>query len=173
MSSSLKSPPEGLKDLECKKGTFPVRPPIPYVPPADLHEKQGIKQIKVKLPVGTHFQMSDFGKGNNKEYLIHIIAVMRLIKQKGTAQDVKKAFEVLVEVRRELLPLLKFPDNKTETAKEEHNRKLFEYKKVLKTKHKFAIAEAQKAYKLLHYFVIGKVQTQWDKIVTEMHSKDP
>jgi hypothetical protein len=142
-------------------------------PSADLHEKWGTKQIKVKLPDGTHFQMSAFRKGNNKEYLIHIIAAMPLIEQNETAQDVKKAFEVLVEVRRELLPLLEFPDNKMETAKEEHNRKLLEYKKVLKTKHKFAIAEAQTAYKLLHYFVIGKVQTQWDKIVTEMHSKDP
>jgi hypothetical protein len=37
MSSNLKSPPEGLKNVECEKSTPPVRPPIPYVPPTDLH----------------------------------------------------------------------------------------------------------------------------------------
>ncbi len=62
------------------------------------------------------------------------------------AQDVKKAFQVLVEVRKELQPLLEFPDDKTETAKEERKKKLLEIKKTLKTKQNFAIAEAQKVY---------------------------
>jgi hypothetical protein len=139
----------------------------------DLHEKQKIEQFKVKLPLGTHFQMSAFENGNNKEYFIHVIAVMPLIELKGTAQDVKKAFEVLVEVRKELHPLLEFPDNKTETAKEESKKKLLEITKTLNTKRNFAITEALKAYKLFCCFVVGKAQTQWDKIVTEMHSKDP
>jgi hypothetical protein len=80
MSSSLKSPPEGLKNAECKKGTPPVRPPIPYVPPTDLHEKQETKQIKVELPDGTKFQMPTYGSGNNKEYLVHVIAVLQLVE---------------------------------------------------------------------------------------------
>jgi hypothetical protein len=75
--------------------------------------------------------MSAYGIGNNKEYLVHIIAIMHLIEQKGTAQDVEKAFEVLVEVRREMQPLLKFPDNKTESEKEEHKKKLLKFKKTL------------------------------------------
>jgi hypothetical protein len=37
----------------------------------------------------------------------------------------------------------------------------------------FAIAETQKAYKMFHCFVVGDPQTQWDKIVHEMHIKDP
>jgi hypothetical protein len=116
--------------------------------------------------------MSAFGNGNNEEYLIHIIAVMHLIEQKGMAQDVTKAFEVLVEVRKKLQPLLQFPDNKTETAKEEGKKKLLKIKKTLKNKHDFAVTEAQKAYKLFHCFVVGKARMQWDKIVHEMHSKD-
>ncbi len=117
--------------------------------------------------------MSAFGNRNNEAYLIHAIAIMHLIKQKGMAQDVKNAFEVLDEVRKELQPPLEFPDNKTETAMEEHKKMLLEIKKTLKTKHDFAIAEAQKAYELFSCFVVGKVQTQWDKIMTEIHSKDP
>ncbi len=39
MSSSLKSPPKGLKVSKCEKGKSGARPPIPYVPPTDLIEK--------------------------------------------------------------------------------------------------------------------------------------
>jgi hypothetical protein len=53
MSSSLKSPPEGLQNAKCKKGTPPFSLPIPYVPPTDLHEKRETEQIKVELPDGT------------------------------------------------------------------------------------------------------------------------
>jgi hypothetical protein len=173
MSSNLKSPPEGLKNSECKKGTLIAWLPIPYVKPTDLHKKQEPEQIKVKLPNRMNFQMATFENGNNKEYLIHVIAVLRIIKQKGTEQDVKKAFEVLVVVRREMKPLLEFPDNETDSEKEEHKKKLLKYKKVLKAKRNLAVAEAQKAYKLFCCFVVGMSRTQWDKIVHEMYSKDP
>jgi hypothetical protein len=39
-STTYKTPPEGLKDSECKKGMLTVRPPILYIPPIDLHEKR-------------------------------------------------------------------------------------------------------------------------------------
>jgi hypothetical protein len=81
---------------------------------------------------------------------------MHLIEQIGTAHNVKKAFEVLVEVMRELQPLLEASDNKMETKKEEYKKKLLEFKKVLKTKHDFAIVEAQKEYELFRCFVVGK-----------------
>ncbi len=85
MSSDLKSLPEGLKNAECKKGTPPVRPPIPYVPQTDLLKKQETKQIMVELLDGTKFQMPTYGSGNNEEYLVHVIAVLHLVEQKGTA----------------------------------------------------------------------------------------
>jgi hypothetical protein len=40
MSTNLKSLLEGLRNTEWEKGTLPVRPPILYVPPADLHKKR-------------------------------------------------------------------------------------------------------------------------------------
>ncbi len=108
MSLNLKSPPEGLKNAECEKGALPVRPPILYVPPTDLLEKQEMEQIKVKLPDGTKFQMPTYGSGNNEEYLVHVIAVLRLVKQKGTAAEVKEAFAVLVAARKEMSPFFNF-----------------------------------------------------------------
>ncbi len=80
MSLNLKFPPEGLKNAKCEKGTPPVRPPIPYVPPTDLLEKREMEQIKVELPNWTKFQLPTFGSGNNKEYLVHVIAALHLVK---------------------------------------------------------------------------------------------
>jgi hypothetical protein len=77
-----------------------------------------MKQIKVKLPNGTKFQMSSYGSGNNKEYLVHVNAVLRLVEQKGTAAKVKEAFAALVKVRKEMSPFFNFPENITVAKKE-------------------------------------------------------
>jgi hypothetical protein len=90
MSASLKTP-EGLKDFECEKGHLGNRPPVPYVPPTDLLQtKDSSKTLKVKLADGTVFSMSIFAKGTPEDYLQHIIAVLRLIDQKGFHVQCKK-----------------------------------------------------------------------------------
>ncbi len=156
MSSSLKSPPEGLKNAECKKGLPLVRPPIPYVLPTDLHGKQETEQIKVRLPNGTKFQMITYGSGKNKEYLVHIIAVLRLVEWKGTAAKVKEAFTALVKVRMEMSPFFNFPEDKTVAEKEARKKKLSNLNESLKVKKSFAVEQAQKVYKLFHCFVVGE-----------------
>ncbi len=172
-SSILKSLPEGLKNAECKQGTTPVRLPIPYVPPTDLLEKWETKQIKVELPDGTKFQMPTYGSGNNEEYLVHIIAVLRLVKQRGTAAKVKEAFAALVALSKEMSPFFNFPEDKTVAAKEARKKKLNKLNESLKAKKTIAVELAQKAYKLFHCFIVGKAQTQWDRIMNEMHMKNP
>ncbi len=42
----------------------------------------------------------------------------------------------------------------------------------LKAKKSLAVDQAQKAYELFRCFIVGKVQTQWDRIVNEMHTKN-
>jgi hypothetical protein len=124
MSSSLKSPPEGQKNTECKKGTPPIRPPIPYVPPTNLHEKQEIEQIKVDLPDGSKFQMPTYSSGNNKEYLVHVIALLQPVEQKGAAAEVKEVFAALVKVRKEMSPYFNFPEDETLAKKEARKKKI-------------------------------------------------
>jgi hypothetical protein len=97
------------------------------------------------MPDGTNFQMDTFGYGNNKEYLVHVIAVLCIIEQKGMETDVRKAFQALIEVRREIKPLFKFPDDEKEAKKQDWKQKLLEYKEILKAKKSVTIAEAQKA----------------------------
>jgi hypothetical protein len=134
MSSNLKSPPEGLKPSECKKRKSVARPPISYAPPLDLIKKWETKQIKVKMPNGTNFGMSAFAYGTNKDYLIHIIAILRMIKKKGLASDIKVAWDAIIEVRREMKPYFQFPEDETKTAKEIRKQMLSEFNKILKVK---------------------------------------
>jgi hypothetical protein len=148
MSTNLKSLPKGLKNTECKKGMLPIRLPIPYVPPTDLLKKWEMEQIKAQLPDGTRFQMPIYGSGNNKEFLIHVIAVLRLVGQKGTAAEVKEAFAALVAVRKKMSPFFNFPEDKTTIKKEARKKKLNKLNKSLKAKKSIAIKLAQKAYKL-------------------------
>jgi hypothetical protein len=83
MSTSLKSP-DGLKDAECEKGQLSHWPPIPYVPVVDIFMPKEEPQIfKIKLPNASHLSMPIYSRGNNNEYLAHIVAVLQVIKQKG------------------------------------------------------------------------------------------
>jgi hypothetical protein len=83
MSASLKYP-DGLKDAECKKGQLSHRLPIPYVPVIDIFTPKEEPQVfKIKLPDVSRLSMPIYSCGNNEEYLAHIVAVLRVIKQKG------------------------------------------------------------------------------------------
>jgi hypothetical protein len=181
MSTNLKSPPECLRNTKCKKGTLPVRPPILYVPPADLHEKQETEQIKVKLLNRTKFQMSTYGTGNSKEYLVHVFAILGLVEQKRTAAKVKEAFAAFIAVRKEMshfffdsLMTRLQPRKKQEKRSKARKKKLnnLKDKEALKAKKDIGVAEAQKAYELFRCFVVGEARMQWDRIVNEMHTKN-
>jgi hypothetical protein len=70
-------------------------------------------------------------------------------------------------------PHFQFPEDETEATKEIQKQMLSEYKEILKAKKGYAIAKTQKAYEMFRCFVVGKPRAQWDKIVHEMHTKDP
>ncbi len=60
------------------------RPPIPYVPVVDIVTPKEEPQIfKIKLPDASHLSMPIYSRVNNEEYLAHIVAVFRVIEQKG------------------------------------------------------------------------------------------
>jgi hypothetical protein len=173
MSSNLKSPPEGLKASKCKKGKSSAQPPIPYVPLTDLIKKWEGEQIKVKMPDGTNFSMSTFMRGTNKDYLVHVIVVLRIIVKKGTAAEIKVAWLALSAIRKEMAPILQELPDESKEAKKLHLASLEQFKGILKAKKGTAIAVTGQAYKMSHLFIVCDQQTQWDKIVQEMHTKDP
>jgi hypothetical protein len=128
----------------------------------------------VKLPDGTHFQMSAFRAGNNEEYIEHVILVLRLLDQKGIKSNILKAFKVVQEIAKKLEPLATpLPSNALKLVKEERKLQMSIATEEMQTARDGAIAEITKGYELVRNYFVGKARTQWDKITLEMHSKDP
>jgi hypothetical protein len=97
MSTSLKFP-EGLKDTECKKGQLSHWLPIQYVPVVDIvTPKEETQHFKVKLPDASHLSMPIYSWGNNKEYVAHIVAVLRIIEQKGLPKKCRMLAKAVVK----------------------------------------------------------------------------
>jgi hypothetical protein len=59
------------------------------------------------------------------------------------------------------------------TKKEARKKKLSDLNKSFKAKKSFATKQAQNVYKLFCCFVIHEAQTQWDRIIIKMHTKNP
>jgi hypothetical protein len=96
MSTILKSP-DGLKNSECKKGQLSSRPPIPYVAEMDIiMPKEEPQVLKVKLPDNSHMNMHIYSRENTQKYLMHIVAVLCIIKQKGLDARCRKLVCVCV-----------------------------------------------------------------------------
>ncbi len=110
MSTSLKSP-DGLKDAESEKGQLSHRPPILYVPVIDIITPKGESQIfKIKLPDTSYLSMPIYSCGNNKEYLVHIVAVLRVIDQKGLPKKCRVLAKTVVKWSEALKNLLEAAD---------------------------------------------------------------
>jgi hypothetical protein len=107
MSTTLKAPNK-LKNSECKKGQQSNWPPVPYVSETDIvMSKEEPQVLKVKLPDDSHLNMpSIYSCGNTKEYLTHIAAVLRIIKQKGLDAKCRKLGKAVVRQSKRLKNLL-------------------------------------------------------------------
>jgi hypothetical protein len=117
--------------------------------------------------------MSAFGQGNNVEYLVHVIAVKHLFEEKGTDQDVRKVFQVVVKVRKELEPLLEAQEGETDFKKEEQRKKLTKIKKNLKTLCKLTVTEALKAYKLFVILLLARRKGNRTRLCTRCTPRTP
>ncbi len=122
-----------------RRARRPLGRPSRNVPPSNLHEKRETEQIKVELPDRTKFQMPTYSSGNNEEYLVHVITILWLIKQKGTAAEIKEAFAALVKVKKEMSLFFNFPEDETPVEKEARKKKLANLNKSLNAKKSFMV----------------------------------
>jgi hypothetical protein len=184
MSVPLKSP-EGLKDHECEKGDLSHRPPIQYVPPTDLlpaTTKPDI--IKIKVSDGSTVSMKIFSVGSPEEYLSHIVAVLHLIDCKGLREqsstfygEMKNAAAALKALKTRKARESKENDRE---ADEEPSDEASEADKVEETQSQDIFKDAkakyvkaiEATYEVMRSLLAGDPQTQWDRIVKEMHEGD-
>ncbi len=115
MSTALKSP-DRLKDAECEKGQLSNRPPIPYILVVDIvTPKEEPEVFKVKLPDESHLSKPIYSSGNNKEYLAHIVAVLRIINKKRLSKKSRMLAKAVVR-RSEVLKNLQEAVGSQETV---------------------------------------------------------
>ncbi len=63
--------------------------------------------------------------------------------------------------------------SKSPQEKESLKQKIETAEKDLEKAKKTALTEIVKAYELFRVYFVGKACSQWDKVVQEMHQKDP
>ena len=86
----------------------------------------------------------------------------------------EKAFRTASDIKEKVGPLhKKLNMSKDPQEKEGLKKKLEATKKALELAEKNALKEIVKCYKLFCTYFVGKTRTQWDKVVQDMHQKDP
>jgi hypothetical protein len=138
--------------------------------------KEETQLFKVKLPDGSHLSMPICSSGNNKEYLAHIVAVLRIINQKELPKKCRMLAKAAV-LWSEALKSLQEASGSRETASmsmdvmackveiEQTQQMLQDAQKA----HSKAIA---KRYKQLRNLLSGDAQSQWDPVCRKMHERD-
>jgi hypothetical protein len=71
--------------------------------------KEEPQHFKVKLPDTSHLIMPIYSRGNNKEYLAHIVAVLHIIEQKGLPKKCRMLAKAVVRWSEALKNLQKAP----------------------------------------------------------------
>jgi hypothetical protein len=100
--------------------------------------------------------------------------MIRLIQQKDLENSVEKVFVVASEIEEKIGPLYKNLNmSKSHEEKESLKRKIKTTEKDQEKAKKMALTEIVKAYELFCVYFVGEACTQWDKVVQEMHQKDP
>jgi hypothetical protein len=176
MSTSLKSP-DGLKDTECKKGQLSHWPPIPYVPVVDIvTPKEEPQHYKVKLPEASHLSMPIYSRGNNEEYIAHIVAVLHVIKQKGLPKKCRMLGKAVVRWSEALKNLQEAADSREtiSTSADVMARKveIEQTQQMLQEAQKAHNKAIAKMYKQLRNLLSGDAQSQWDHVCCKMHERD-
>jgi hypothetical protein len=176
MSTILKNPKE-LKDLECERGQQSSRPAILFVPPTDIPEKkESSKILKIKLSNRTVFTMTIFSWGNTKEYLAHIVAVLRLLNQKELNLQCRKLAILLKKQARILSALNKSIGPKSLNFKKSQESWKVEIKpttEMLEEARKEHNKATTKMYKLQGNLLSSVFQTHWDWICCKMYCCRP
>jgi hypothetical protein len=94
--SMLKTVPDGLKARECKRIKLHEPPPVPYMPVKDEVQDEVARmhsmEIKTMNEKDTTLNFSVWQENGTREaFLMHVTAVIDVIKKRGHLDDYKKA----------------------------------------------------------------------------------
>jgi hypothetical protein len=176
MSTTLKAL-DGLKNSECEKRQLSNWPPIPYVAETDIvRSKEEPQVLNVRLHNDSHLNMPIYSRGNTKEYLMHIVAVLCIIKQKGLDAKCKKLGKAVVRQSKMLKNILKAAGSRdtvlTDVGVTARKVEIEQTQQMLQESQKAHNKAIAKTYKQLRNLLSGNLQSQWDRICHEIHKHD-
>jgi hypothetical protein len=132
--------------------------------------------FKIKLPDASHLSMPIYSRGNNKEYLVHIVAVLRVIEQKGLPKKCQVLAKAVVRWSKALMNLQEAAESQDTvltsvdvTARKVEIEQTQQMLQEAQKAHNKAIAES---YKQLRNLLSGEAQSQWDCVCRGMHERD-
>jgi hypothetical protein len=138
--------------------------------------KEDPQVFKIKLPDTSHLSMPIYSHGNNKEYLVHIDPVLRVIEQKGLPKKCRVLAKAVARRSKALKNLQEAAESQdtVSTSVDVTARKV----EIEQTVH--MLQEAQKAhdkaiaefYTQLRNLLTSNAQSQWDRVCREMHERD-
>jgi hypothetical protein len=164
MSTTLKSP-DRLKNSECKKGQLSNRPPILYVAEMDIvRSKEEPQVLKAKLPDNSHLNMPIYSHGNTKEYHMHIVAVLRIVKQKGLNAKCREIGKAVVRQSKTLKNLLEAAGSRdavsTDVDVQACKVEIEQTQQMLQESHEAHNKAITKTYKQLINLLFGDAQSR-------------
>jgi len=174
ISSSLTS--VEMSNADCERGQVSQQPPISYLQSKSSTTLIASREtIKMKIPGGEFKQAVLGNRADGEEYVKHLKAFFRYAEKLGHEAKLESAekasqaaYQNLKKIRGE-----KPHDKESPTAKTERLEKVKVAKEELE---KAKIAESTitgPAYDLFCKLLRDDPETQWDRIVSEMHSKKP
>jgi hypothetical protein len=149
----------------------PVRTCLDVVTP-----KEEPQLYKVKLPDSSQLSIPIYSRGNNEEYLAHVIAVLCIIEQKGLPKKCRVLAKAVLRRSEALNNLQEAAESRdvvsTFVDVQAHKVEIEQTTQMLQEAqraHDKAIAET---YEQLKNLLSGDAQSQWDRICREMHKHD-
>ncbi len=163
-----------LRNADCEKGQVSQWPPILYAV-----SKNGLlvstlgETVKIKTPERESKQ-SLLGDGaDGEEYVKHLMSFFRFMEKKGHKADLEAASKVPLSATTALKKLAKAQTREKDPAKAKRLTKVVAAKVRLINAKVTESMLACLAYDLFRKLLRDEPEIQWDRIVTEMHTRNP
>jgi hypothetical protein len=132
--------------------------------------------LKVTLPDASHISIPTFSHGNNEEYLVRVVAVLRIIEQKGLPRKCRVLAKAVAKWSKALKSLQEAAESRNTVSTSIDvtacKVEIEQTSSMLQEAQKAHNKAAAKTYKQLRNLLSGDAQSQWDRICREMHKRD-
>jgi hypothetical protein len=163
-----------LNDADCEKGHVSQRPPISYVTSKDEASIMASREtIKTKTPEG-EVKVAVLGDSPGaEEYLQHISAFVRMLERKKITDDLLKLAKAVASLKAPVRKLRAAHPGEKPTKKTVRLEQLKDAVDKLVEADVHEDTKLETVYELFRKTLKEDPELQWDRIVTDMHIKDP